>query len=149
MQEKDKFRYTEKCLYEYKRNISAIHVLREDLRVENAQTDVHAQNYQLVFGFTGEPSNPDEARLIKIQNLEERIYKLERCTNPITQLITDLNAPENLKYSDNKLLLDILKLFYFGKNTISDILDELHLRQRTFSRKRRQLVFMACGYLAL
>ena len=149
MQEKNKFRHTEKCLYEYKRNLSAINVLREDLRVERAGTDVHVQNYQLSFSFSGEPSNPVEARQIKIDGLEERIKKLERYTQPITQLIADLNAPENLKHSENKMLLDILKLLYFGKNTVEDVLYEMSIGRRTFTRKRRQLVLMALGYLAL
>ena len=149
MQEKNNFRFAEKCLYEYKRNLSAINILREDLRVANAQNSVHVQNYQLSFGFGGEPSNPVEERVIKIEKIKERIQKLERCTNPITQLIADLNTPENLKYSDNKTLFNILKLLYFGKNTVDDIVDELHLGRRTFARKRRELVFMACGYLAL
>ena len=138
MQEKNKYRYTEKCLYEYKRNLSAINVLREDLRVERAGTDVHVQNYQLSFGFNGEPDT-----------LTERIQRLERYTQPVTQLIADLNAPENLKNSENKMLLDILKLLYFGKNTVEDILYEMHIGRRTFTRKRRQLVLMALGYLAL
>ena len=148
MQEKNKFRYAEKCLYEYKRNIAALDVLREDLRVEKVGTDVHAQSYQLNFGFSSEPSNPVESRLIKIENLENKIRILERCTKPVTQLMTDLNAPENLIGSDNKLLLDILKLLYFGKNTVEAILDELHIARRTFTRKRRSLVLLTADYLA-
>ena len=148
MQEKNKFRYAEKCLYEYKRNIAALDVLREDLRVEKVGTDVHAQSYQLNFGFCGEPSNPVESRLIKIENLENKIRILERYTKPVTQLMTDLNAPENLIGSENKLLLDILKLLYFGKNTVEAILDELHIARRTFTRKRRDLVLLTADYLA-
>ena len=148
MQEKNKFRYAEKCLYEYKRNIAALDVLREDLRVEKVGTDVHAQSYQLNFGFGGEPSNPVESRLIKIENLENKIRILERYTKPVTQLMTDLNAPENLIGSENKILLDILKLLYFGKNTVEAILDELHIARRTFTRKRRDLVLLTADYLA-
>ena len=147
MQEKNKFRHAEKCLYEYKRNIAALDVLREDLRVEKAGTDVHAQSYQLNFNF-GSPSNPVESRLIKIENLENKIRMLERYTKPITQLMTDLDAPENLQDSDNELLLNILKLLYFGKNNINAILDELHIARRTFARKRRYLVLMTADYLA-
>lgn len=148
MQEKNKFRHAEKCLYEYKRNIAALDVLREDLRVEKAGSDVHAQSYQLSFGFSGEPSNPVENRLIKIENLESKIRLLERYTKPVTQLMNDLDAPENLQGSDNELLLNILKLLYFGKNTIEAILDELHIARRTFARKRRDLVLMTAQYLA-
>ncbi|MBR2209760.1 MAG: hypothetical protein IJ859_13220 [Synergistaceae bacterium] len=148
MQEKNKFRYTEKCLYEYKRNIAALDVLREDLRVEQAGVDVHAQSYQLNFSFNSEPSNPVEARLIKIENLEHKIKTLERFTKPVTQLMSDLDTAENLEGSDNELLLNILKLLYFGKNTVDAVLCELHIAPRTFTRKRRELVFMASSYLA-
>ena len=147
MQEKNKFRHAEKCLYEYKRNIAALDVLREDLRVEKAGSDVHAQSYQLSFNF-GEPSNPVESRLIKIENIESKIRLLERYTKPVTQLMNDLNAPENLQGSDNELLFNILKLLYFGKNTVDAILDELHIARRTFARKRRELVLMTSDYLA-
>ena len=148
MQEKNKFRYAEKCLYEYKRNIAALNVLREDLRVEQAGTDVHAQNYQLNFSFPGTPSNPVEMRAIKIDTLEGRIKQLERCTKPIEKMISDLDTSENLPNSNNKILLNILKLLYFGKNTVDDIIEEMNIAKRTFSRKRRELVFLASDYLA-
>ena len=32
MRERDKFRYAERCLYDYKRNVAGLKVLREDLR---------------------------------------------------------------------------------------------------------------------
>lgn len=149
MKEKNKFRYAEKCLYDYKRNIAALDVLREDLRVEKAGTDVHAQNYQFSFGFNGTPSNPVEARLLKIENIENKIKMLERYTKPITQMIDDLTAPENLEGSDNNILMNILKLMYFGKNKPYVIRDELNICKRTFSLKRRELIDMVKGYLAL
>ena len=149
MQQKDKFRYAEKCLYEYKRNMAALNILRDDLRVAQADTDVHAQNYQLTFGFYGEPKNPEEARLIKIEGIERRIQILERYTKPITKLMEDLNAPENLEGSDNKILLQILKLMYFGRNTPFAITSALNIADRTFSRKRRELVFLTIDYMAV
>ena len=148
MKQKEKFRYVEKCLYEYKRNIVALGVLHEDLRVEQAGTDVHAQNYQFTFSFGGEPSNPVQARLIKIESIESRIQQLERVTKPITKLINDLDAPENLEGSNNKIIFEILKLMYFGKNTSDAIIDELHISRRSFLRLRQDLVYMAMGYLA-
>lgn len=126
----------------------ALGVLHEDLRVEQAGTDVHAQNYQFSFNFGSEPSNPVQARLIKIEQIEGRIKQLERLTKPITKLINDLDTPENLKGSNNKVMLEILKLMYFGKNNSGVIADELHMAKRTFLRLRRELVYIAMGYLA-
>ena len=148
MKERDKFRYAEKCLYEYKRNVAGLKVLREDLRVLQAGLDVHAQSYQLTFGFEGEVSNPVHARLVKIENVEERIRKLERVVQPIKQLIEDITAPEVLDYSDNKGLVEILRLVYFGRNPIDAVIEELKIARRTFFKRRRELVNMTVSYLA-
>lgn len=149
MKQQNSFKYAEKCLYEYKRNLVGLRVLREDLRVMQAGLDVHAQNYQYTFNFTGEVSNPVQSRLLKIESLEERIRKLERVVNPITQLIEDLTAPEVLEYSPSNDLLQVLKLMYFGKNPPDAIINELNIARRTFFRQRRELVNMAISYLAL
>ncbi len=149
MKEKDKFRYAEKCLYGYKRNMACLKVLQDDLRVEEAGSDVHAQNYQYTFGFTGEPSNPVEARQIKIENIQGRIRMLERCTKPITSLIEDLTSPNVLNGSNNAAMMDVMRLLYFGGNTPDVIIDELKIARRTFFRIRHALVCTTIVYLAL
>ena len=149
MKDKTSFRYAEKCLYEYKRNIAGLKVLRDDLRVLEAGTDVHAQNYQYSFGFTGDPSNPVEARQMKIDKLHERIQRLERYTAPITELIKDLSSPDALNGSNNTALLEVLRLVYFGGNTFDAVSSELKITRRTLFRIRRQLVCVVIGYLAL
>ena len=149
MKQKDKFRYAEKCLYEYKRNMACLEILREDLRVERAGSDVHVQNYQYTIDFTGNPSNPVQARMIKIEQLEERIRKLERWTKPITQLEKDLTSAESLDTSRNKELYEVMKLMYFGKNQPDAIIEELRIARRTLSRRRRELVITAINYLGL
>ena len=149
VKDKNKFRYAEKCLYEYNRNMAGLKVLRDDLRVLEAGTDVHAQNYQYSFGFTGEPSNPVEARQMKIDKLHERIQRLERYTAPITGLIEDLSSDDALNGSNNTALLEVLRLVYFGGNTPEAVINELHIARRTFFKRRRQLVYVAITYLAL
>ena len=149
MKEKDRFRYAEKCLYDYKQNMACLNVLRDDLRVEEAGTDVHAQNYQQPFGGTGEPSNPVESRQIKIDKLYERIHVLERYTKPITKMIENLTSPDSLNGSNNEVLMEILRLMYFGGNTPDAIVDKLKIARRTFFRLRRELVCVAIAYLAL
>ena len=148
-QEQNNFRSAEKWLYGYKRNMAGLKILREDLRVAQAGLDVHAQNYQYTFSATGEVSSPVHARVEKIESLEARIRWLERYTKPITQLIEDLTAPEVLEYSENKVLMDILRLMYFGKNPPEVIIEELKIARRTFFKRRRELVNMAISYLAL
>jgi len=122
---------------------------RQDLRVAQADTDCHAQNYMSTFTTGGEVSNPVQARLIKIESLEKRIQTLERFTQPVTKMIEDLSAPDVLEGSEYELLLKILKLMYFGKNSPFVIRDELCISKRTFSLKRKELVTMAMDYLML
>ena len=148
-QERNNFRSAEKWLYEYKRNLAGLKVLREDLWVAQAGFDVHTQNYQYTFNHNGEVSSPVHARVERIESLEARIRWLERYTTPITRLIEDLTAPEVLEYSENKALMNILRLMYFGKNLPEMIIDELKITRRTFFRQRRELVNMAISYLAL
>ena len=49
----DMFKYAEKCLYEYKRNLAALEILRQELQSERSSTDVHGQNYKDALSFTG------------------------------------------------------------------------------------------------
>ena len=94
-------------------------------------------------------SDPVQARLLKIETIEERIRMLERYTLPIGQLIEDITAPEVMEYSENKSLMGILRLMYFGKNPPDAVMEELKLGRRTFYRQRRELVNMTASYLAL
>lgn len=149
LKERDKFRHAEKCLYEYKQNMAGLKVLREDLRVVEASTDVHVQNYECSIILTGNPSSPPESRVIKIEGIQRRIKELERYTKPITELIENLTSPDVLDGSNKKMMMDILRLMYFGGNVPDVIVDELNITRRTFFRLRRELVYTAITYLAL
>ena len=149
MNKDEKFKFAEKCLYEYKRNLACLEVLKEDLRVAESGTDVKAQNYQYTFSFSGEVSDPVSARYSKIETLQNRIHYLERLTRPITNMITDFSTSDALKGSHYKDLLQVLRLRYFGGNTPDAVMAELNIAKRTFFKRRRELVFFAGYYLAL
>ena len=145
MKEKDKFRYAEKCLYGYKRNIACLKILREDLKIQRAGNDVHAQNYEMTLDFTGEPSSPVHSYVVGIETLESRIQLLERRTKPITKLMEDLNG-DNPKKADMK---QILELMYFRGNQPKQVMTELKVSRRTFARRRNMLVRLTIDYLGL
>ena len=149
MKQKDKFRYAEKWLYGYMKNMACLEILRGDLELKLSGSDVHAQNYQTPFGFSGEPSSPVHSYIVSIETLEARIKHLERWTKPITKLIADLNNPYTLSGSKNTDLLQILNLMYFGENPPKEVMTELKIPDRTFTRRRRELVRIAIDYLGL
>lgn len=141
------YRYTEKCLYDYRRNLACLEILREDLRVEKAGTDVHAQSYQCVLDFGGEPSNPVQARMMRIEKLEERIRLLERETLPVTRLIQDLTAPYVHEGSVKAEMYSLMELYYFGQNTVEIVSSELHIGKHGMYNMRRELVKLLMGYM--
>ena len=149
LKQKDKFRYAEKCLYEYKQNVACLEILREDLKKEQSGLDVHAQNYDSVPQNISTPSNPVQARVLKIEHIEDRIKKLERWVTPITLMIKNLNSAEVLEGSNNEILMKILKLMYFGQNQPDVVIGELKIARRTFYYHRQRLVNSAICYLAL
>lgn len=149
MKQKDRFRYAEKWLYGYMKNMACLEILMEDLQVKLSGSDVHAQSYQSPFGGSGEPSSPVHSYFVNIETLQERIKYLERWTAPITRLIADLNSSYTLSGSKNVDLLHILNLMYFGENQPKEIMIELKIPKRTFTRRRRELVRIAIDYLGL
>lgn len=147
MKKTEIFRYTEKCLFSYHDNLARIEVLKEDLRVLRAGSDVHAQNYQLKFDFRGNNSDPVSKYVEKIESLENQIKHLERMTMPITKLINDVSmARKNTKNYDYKMLI---KLFYFDGLLLSEVADELKKSKRTVSSRRYSIVMKAADYLGL
>ena len=149
MKEKDKFRYAEKCMYKYMKNLACLKILKDDLKIQRAGNDVHAQNYESAGGLTGEPSSPVHSYVVSVETLECRIRYLERQTKPITNLLEDLNSTEMLDGSKKANMMQILTLMYFGENKPKQVIEELKMPKRTFTRRRNELVHLAIAYLGL
>jgi hypothetical protein len=137
------FQFAESCMYNYLENVARVEALRDDLKVVDSSTVV--QNY-------GEHTAPDgytdsvPARMLKIDMLESLIIGLERWTNPITRVITDLESKYNLSPKRQEML-EILKIRYLGGNTWERTIECLKINRRTFIKRREQLVAMVIRYM--
>lgn len=149
MKENHKFRYAEKCLYEYKKNLARLNVLSEDLRVLKCSSDVKAQSYNLIFSSNGRPSDPVFNYVVKIESIEEEIGKIRRVTDPISRMIKDFSAPEVLENSYQHRLFEIMRYVYFGNNSWRDVAQELHIGKSLFFHCKKELVKCAIDYLGL
>ena len=147
MKDFDMFKFTEKCLYDYKMNMAGLEILRSDLQLERSGSDVHAQNYQAIYSSGGTPSKPVETRMQRIEHLEEQIRRLERQVEPITRLMEDLKASYVHEGSMKADLLPLMELFYFGQNTLPFVLSELHISKPILYKRRCALVRMLMGYM--
>ena len=138
------FRRAEYCMYNYKAKCAGLESMRLKLKELERSGSVHAQSYEA--NPIGGVSDPVAQRAVKITELESKIIKLEAETRPISRLINDLNGPEVLAGSPNAELREILRLFYFGKNSADAVIDELGISRRRFYYSRGKLVDLAIEY---
>ena len=142
------YRKAESCLYNYKAKCAALDSLNLKLKELNKSASVHAQSYES--NINGHNiGDPVAQRAAKIFETENKIAKLELETIPVTRLIQDLNSSEVLNASPNAEQRDILKLFYFGKNSLDTVVKELNISRRRFYYARDKLVWLAAEYLGL
>ena len=97
-----RFRFAERCLYDYKANTARLEVLRADLKVLDAASSVKVQNYDGIPG-SGTHSDSVSGRLQCIEKVEEDILYLERRTLPIRRLYDDLR--ENYVLADSPKMI--------------------------------------------
>ena len=146
--EQSPFRTAEGCLYNYRRNLSQIETLRQELKLLESSSAVKIQNYQMRFS-GGDPSCPVEVRVEKIDDMEGHIAFLERWTLPITRLIADLGSAYVLQGSENAEMLKLLQVRYLGGNSWPKTVEELDIPETTVRRRRHLLVKKAMEYLCL
>ena len=142
--------YIEECLQDYPANLSRIDVLRRDLSVFRASTDVQAQNYSAAKNAPKtKHSDPVHDFVAKIERFEKEIERLERITTPITRMIQDLKSPYALEGSLNSDFIKILGLHYFGRNPLPIVLESGNWSRATFFRKKKKLLKLAQDYLGV
>lgn len=142
----EKFKFVEKCLYDYPKNSAKIDVLRLDLEVLRKNGDVKAQNYEHTSRGSEGHSDPVLSFVEQVERLEKQIFKLERITTPITRLTRELKMSKGARKAD---LLQVLELYYFEDAQSKEIEEELHLDRKTLFRRRKYLVSLAGEYLGV
>ncbi len=146
--EQSPFRIAERCLYNYQPNLARIETLRQRLTLLEDTSSVKVQNYKMRFS-GGEPSCPVAERTEKIDSLERQIANLEALTAPITRMMQDWNMEYGLDSSQNRDLLQLLRLRYLAGGTWPEIAEKLNTSVTALKRWRQTLVNRAIDYLCL
>jgi hypothetical protein len=134
-------------MYNYLENVARLEALRNELRLTKMETPVRVQSYE-------ERTAPDgyvdnfPPRILKIDMLEFLITDLERWTEPIGNLIADLENPCNLSPKRQEML-QILRVRYLHGNTWSRTVEHLKMTRNTFIERRKRLVLTVIQYLGL
>ncbi|MCR4818524.1 MAG: hypothetical protein K5841_06165 [Fretibacterium sp.] len=140
--------FAEKCLYEYKLNLSRIDTLREKLSLLATGSTVKAQTYEPIYSGGGH-SDPVAWRMERIDSLERRIAELENRTAPITRMVRDWSEAYGLENSQNRDMLQLLELRYFAGGTWPQAAEKLGISMTSIKEWRQKLVRAAREYLCL
>lgn len=141
------YQRTERILYQYKINIAKLAALEDELKILEVSTDVKCQDYSREITEHSSPSNPVEARVIRIEKVTEMIMRVKLLINPVNRLEKDLSSSDVLEGSINAEMLKILRLCYFGGNSADQVAEELHITRRTVYNIRHKLVRLAMEYI--
>ncbi len=142
------FQIAEKCLYDYKLNLSKIDTLRKKLSLLGPGSTLKAQSYEQRYG-GGDPPDPVAQRTERIDSMERQIIELEIKTAPLTQMIKDLDEGCVLEGSQNKSMLQLLEARYFFKGKWPQVSEKLHTSVANLKKWRSRLVTLAIDYLCL
>ncbi len=145
------FRIAERCLYDYKKNLARLNILREDLRTLKAMPSVKVQDFELddIILSAGGHSDPVMARLIRIEQLENEIAWLDRRTKPITRFVEDLKRSHPVEGSLKADFLILLKNLYFEEHTPEEVVKLMGVGRSLFYKRKQELVKNICLYLGL
>ena len=149
MKRTDAYRFAEKCLYEYPANCSKLKSLEQELVLLCHSSDVSGQSYEISPIGRGVHSDPVCAYVERKDRLEHRILSVKRVTEPVQRLMQDLDSDNVLENSKKDDCKKILALFYFGRNGMTMVLNELNCSKSVFYDRRNFLVRSAIQYLGL
>lgn len=149
MTSRDKFRYVEKCLYNYHANMTRLEVLRFDLSELRRRGDVKAQNYSQNARTFGHHADPPAEYESECTRLEHEISRLMRITQPITLMLSHLDNPNVGDKSRKRTLKAVYHTVYEGGNDMAESCEILGMCRKTCYSRRCELVRMAEEYLGL
>lgn len=141
--------YVEKCLYDYPKNTAKIEMLKNELQALRSSGDVQGISYDAKNNIHGAHSDPVSQHYQNIESMEIKIYRLSRHTEPVRKMLEALDSPYALDGSRNAEYKKILELFYWGGNSVRDILNHLGWSKTSFYVRRQGLLKMAEEYFDL
>ena len=148
MDNKTKFRYVEKCLYQYPQNVIRLCTLHNALDDLRGGMSVRGQGYEPISG-GGDVGDPVGIRAARIADIEVEIRALEAITRPIGDVAKMLGADNVLPDSPKAGLRRILELYYFGGNTNSQVAQAMGMTDRNVYKMRCRLVEMMVACLGV
>ena len=141
----DEYRYAEKVLYSYRRNVETSERLSEELRRLWASGDVHGQSYGQIA--TGGIGDPVARHVDEILRVEARLKRILRRVKAVDEMRKDLREGNVITITSGRNLLLILDGYYIPCLTVNEFLTAFCWSRSIFYVRRRELVMIAGEYL--
>ena len=147
MDERTRYRYTERCMYDWLQNKARIEILSFDLRTLRQYGDVRAQGYLELTRRNGTHSDPVAEYGHECQRLEAELLRLSRITEPISRMLDDFAVGLEVEYSKCVVYKAVFEGVYSGRGTLRAVADELGISVKTCRKRRVELVRICGEYL--
>ena len=141
----DEYRYAEKVLYSYKRNVETSERMSEELRRLRASGDVHGQSYEQIARCGS--GDPVARHVDEIMRLEARLKSILRRIKAVDEMRKDLREGNVITITKPKNLLLILDGYYIPCLTVNEFLSINCWSRSIFYIRRRELVMITGEYL--
>ena len=141
----DEYRYAEKVLYSYKRNVETSERMSEELRRLRASGDVHGQSYEQIARCGS--GDPVARHVDEIMRLEARLKRILRRIKAVDEMRKDLREGNVITITKPKNLLLILDGYYIPCLTVNEFLSINCWSRSIFYVRRRELVMITGEYL--
>ncbi len=141
----DEYRYAEKVLYSYRRNVETSERLSEELRRLWASGDVHGQSYGQIA--TGGSGDPVARHVDEILRVEARLKRILRRVKAVDEMRKDLREGNVITITSGRNLLLILDGYYIPCLTVNEFLTAFCWSRSIFYVRRRELVMITGEYL--
>ena len=139
----NKFRLTEKRLFQYGTNIKKLVTLQAELAALKSKGDIHAQGYNSSASNNTGINNPVLNYVERVLRLESKIKRFEHDITPVTRLINDLQRNKSKKARD---FIILIREFYSNKHSLKEIAETTKKTRQTLYRRRVELVGKASSY---
>ena len=146
MTNEEYYRYTEKVLHSYKRNVGTSEKLAEELDMLREVGDIQGQSYGNAVNMSA-VSDPVLAYVIKVESIEKKLKRIKRRVKAVDRLREDLRECKVITIASPRNLLRILTEYYIEGLTVNEFLSIHNWIRSTFYVRKRELVIIAGEYL--
>ncbi len=139
------YKYTEKILHSYRRNVESALRLQEEIDILRECGDMAGVRY--AEGHTSGSGDPVLSYVMRVEGLESRLKRIKRRVRAVEKLREDLRNGEIITVTSPRNLLRILTEYYIDGLTVTEFLRITSWVRSTFYARNRELVMIAGEYL--